>query len=216
MAGIATGLHVLTDPRLSLGRVHPQVARAAIAGGASVIQLREKDASTLRMVEIGQRLRELTREAGVSLIVNDRVDVALAVDADGVHVGQDDMPISLARKLIGERCLGVSARSLEEAVRAEREGADYLGVGPVFPTESKADAAPAMGLEGLRTIVARVSVPVVAIGGIKLENVDEVMAAGAVGVAVISAVVSAPDVEEAARRLNERVRRAAGEARCLR
>ncbi len=205
MVGIASGLHVLTD---SL-----EVARAAISGGASVIQLREKEASTLRMVEVGRHLRELTREAGVALVVNDRVDVALAVDADGLHVGQDDMPAGLARRLVGsDRILGVSATSLEEAVRAEREGADYLGVGPVFPTSSKADAAPAMGLEGLRAITARVSVPVVAIGGVNAESVDAVMAAGAAGVAVISAVVSAPDVEEAARRLSERIRLVGGEA----
>ena len=206
MAGVTYDLYVLTDAGLSRGRSHPQVVRAAIKGGATLIQLREKGATTRALVETGQELRAVTREAGVPLIANDRVDVALAVDADGVHVGQGDMPAALARRLIGpDRMLGVSATCLGEALRGEREGADYLGVGPVFPTGSKADAAPPMGLDGLAAIAARIRIPIVAIGGVGPGNAGAVVGAGADGAAVISAVVGAPDVERAARLLRARV-----------
>ncbi len=200
-------LCVITDAGLSRERSHLEVVRAAIRGGATLVQLREKDASTRAMVELAQELRGLTRKAGVPLIVNDRVDVALAADADGVHVGQDDMPAALARRLIGPNMiLGVSATSFEEALRAEQDGADYLGVGPIFPTSSKADAAPPMGLDGLSAVATRVSIPIVAIGGISLQNVEAVVEAGADGIAIISAVVGAPDVEQAARLLISAVR----------
>jgi len=190
-------------------RSHLEVAREAIAGGASIIQFREKEMSTRKMVEVGLALRALTHEKGVPLIVNDRLDVALAVEADGVHVGQDDMPAILARKLIGpEKILGVSAANLAEALEAEKAGADYLGVGPVFATATKPDAGPAIGLEMLREIIEHVSIPVVAIGGINHRNVADVIRAGADGVAVISAVVAAPDIAEAARRLRERIEEA--------
>ncbi len=200
-------LCVITDAGLSRGRSHLEVVRAAVRGGATLVQLREKNASTRAMVELGQELRGLTRKAGVPLIVNDRVDVALAADADGVHVGQDDMPATLARRIIGPNMiLGVSATSFEEALRAEQDGADYLGVGPIFATGSKADAAPPMGLDGLSAVATRVSIPIVAIGGISLQNVDAVVEAGADGIAIISAVVGAPDVEQAARLLISAVR----------
>lgn len=207
MARMTYDLCVITDAGLSRGRSHLEVVRAAVRGGATLVQLREKNASTRAMVELGQELRGLTRKAGVPLIVNDRVDVALAADADGVHVGQDDMPATLARRIIGPNMiLGVSATSFEEALRAEQDGADYLGVGPIFATGSKADAAPPMGLDGLSAVATRVSIPIVAIGGISLQNVDAVVEAGADGIAIISAVVGAPDVEQAARLLISAVR----------
>ncbi len=199
-------LCVVTDARLSRGRDHVQVAEAAVRGGATMIQLREKEASTRSLVTAGEQLRAMTRGAGVPLIVNDRIDVTLAVDADGVHVGQDDMLAALSRRLIGPgRLLGVSATTLDEALCGEQDGADYLGVGPIFPTGSKADAAPPMGLDGLAAVAAQVRLPVIAIGGISLENVEAVIEAGADGVAVISAVVSAPDIESAARLLRARI-----------
>ncbi len=199
-------LCVITDARLSRGRRQQDVVRAAIRGGATMIQLREKDATTRALVELGHELRAVTREAGVSLIVNDRVDVALALDADGVHVGQDDMPAALARRLIGPSViLGVTATSLEEALRGEQDGADYLGVGPIFPTGSKPGAAPPIGVSGLSNIAVRVRIPIVAIGGVSPENAGSIIEAGADAVAVISAVVSAPDVEQAARCLIDRV-----------
>lgn len=195
-------LCVVTDAGLSRGRGHMDVVSAAIRGGATMIQLREKAATTTSFVELGQELRAVTREAGVPLIVNDRVDVALAVGADGVHVGQDDMPAAMARRLIGSSMiLGISATTLEEALQGERDGAEYLGVGPIFPTGTKPDAGPAMGISGLSAIANRVRIPIVAIGGVGPDNVASMIAAGAAGVAVVSAVVSAPDVEGAARLL---------------
>ncbi|MCS7282230.1 MAG: thiamine phosphate synthase [Anaerolineae bacterium] len=201
-------LYVITDSKLSRGRSHLEVIRAAIAGGATVVQYREKEGTTRRMIEEARALRELTRQAGVLFIVNDRVDIALAVDADGVHVGQDDMPASLARKLMGPgKIVGVSVDNLEQALQAERDGADYVGAGPIFATPTKPDAAPPIGLEGLAEICRGVSIPVIAIGGINAENAGTVIAAGAAGIAVVSAVVAAPDVEAAARRLREIVER---------
>lgn len=196
-------LYVITDAQLARGRSHIEVVRAAIEGDATLVQYRQKEGTTRRLVEEAQALRELTRQAGVPFIVNDRLDVALAVEADGVHVGQEDMPARLARMLMGGRIVGVSATNLQEALQAEQDGADYLGVGPVFATPTKPDAAPPMGLEGLAEVCRAVSIPVVAIGGINEQNAAEVIAAGADGVAVVSAVVAASDVAAAARRLRE-------------
>lgn len=195
-------LYVVTDAGLSRGRSHLAVIEAAIAGGATVVQYREKAASTRQMIAEALALRELTRRAGVPLIVNDRLDVALAIDADGVHVGQDDMPAAVARRLIGpDKLLGVSAANLAEAMQAVQDGADYLGVGPVFATPTKPDAAPPIGMEGLREICRHVPLPVVAIGGINAANAAAAIAAGAQGIAVVSAVVAAEDVVAAARQL---------------
>ncbi len=197
-------LYVITDAKLSRGRSHLEVLRAAIAGGATVVQYREKEGTTRQMIEEARALRELTRQAGIPFIVNDRVDIALAVDADGVHVGQDDMPAPVARRLLGPgKTVGVSVDNLEQALQAEQDGADYVGAGPIFATLTKPDAAPPIGPEGLAEICRRVSIPVVAIGGINEENAAAVIAAGAAGVAVVSAVVAAPDVEATARRLRE-------------
>ncbi len=194
-------LYVITDAGLARGRSHQEVIEATILGGATIVQYRAKDVSTRQMVTEAQVLRELTRRAGVPFIVNDRVDVALAVDADGVHIGQDDMPVALARKLIGDRLLGVSAHSLSEAVQAVQDGADYLGVGPVFATPTKPDAAPPIGIDGLTTIRRQISIPIVAIGGINQTNAAEVIRTGVEGIAVVSAVVAAEDVAAAARQL---------------
>ncbi|TMD01412.1 MAG: thiamine phosphate synthase [Chloroflexi bacterium] len=195
-------LHVLTDREWSRGRDMLTVAAAALDGGATVIQLRDKIASTRVLIEEGLALRALTRERGALLIVNDRVDVALAVEADGAHVGQDDMPAGLARQLLGpDRILGVSAANMEEAEEATAGGADYLGVGPIFPSLGKADAGPATGGELLTELARRYTTPLVAIGGITAENATEVVRAGACGVAVITAVVYAEDITAASRQL---------------
>jgi thiamine-phosphate pyrophosphorylase len=203
-------LYVPTDAKRSRGRPHVEVARDAIAGGADVVQLREKEAAGRAFLEAAQEIRRLTREANVPFIVNDRVDVALAVDADGVHVGQDDLPAAVARRLIGnERLVGVSARSMEEAQRAERDGADYIGFGPIYEARgTKPDTIDPLGLERLREVCRTSTVPVIAIGGINDGNVEEVIAAGADGVAVISGVVSAMDVVEVTRRLKSLIRKA--------
>lgn len=201
-------LHVLTDRALSRGRTDPEVAAAALAGGATVVQLRGKTLSGAELVRTGRQLRDLTRVHGGLLIVNDRVDVALAVDADGAHVGQDDLLARDARRLLGsDRLLGVSARSVEEAVRAQRDGADYIGFGPVFSTTTKEDAGAPSGLDELRRACRAVAVPVVAIGGITPDNARLVRATGAAGVAVISAVVGAPDIAAATRTLRRAIGR---------
>jgi thiamine-phosphate pyrophosphorylase len=203
-------LYLVTDADLSRGRGHAFIVGAAIRGGVSIVQYREKNASTRRMVEEAKELCRLCRAAGIPFIVNDRIDVALAVDADGVHVGQDDMPAALARRLVGKRkILGVSAGSIEEARGAVVDGADYIGASPVFSTPTKPDAPPPLGIEGLRAMARAVSVPVVAIGGINAGNAMAMRDAGAAGVAVVSAIVAAEDVEAAARGLRaivERVR----------
>jgi thiamine-phosphate pyrophosphorylase len=200
-------LHVLTDREWSRGRPLLDVAAAALDGGATVIQLRDKAAATRALVEEGLALRELTRARGALLIVNDRVDVALAVDADGAHVGQNDMPAALARRLLGhDRILGVSAANAAEADAAVAAGADYLGVGPIYPTRGKADAGAPVGAGLLRELAVRGSTPLVAIGGITAANAAEVVRAGACGVAVITAVVNAEDVAAAARALVDAAR----------
>ncbi len=207
-------LHVLTDRMTSRGRSHLEVAEAAIAGGADVLQLRDKDASSGLLYEEALRLRELTRGAKVPFIVNDRLDIALAVDADGVHVGQSDLPASVARKIMGPRkILGVSVATVEEALRAEKDGADYLGVGPVFEARgTKPDTCEPLGVDRIARIRSRCLLPIVAIGGINAENAGKVREAGADGAAVISAIVSAADISQATRRL-KRILEEAGQGK---
>ena len=184
-------LYVITDRRLK-----PEVesVREALEGGATSIQLRIKNAPTREMIEIGRKIRELTKEYDVLYFVDDRLDVALATDADGVQLGPEDMPISLAREIAPNLIIGASVYSLEEALKAEKEGADYLGAGSVFPTPTKRDAK-VIGLEGLKRIVDSVKIPVVAIGGINHENVREVLNTGVDGIAIISAIMGADDVK---------------------
>jgi len=187
---------------------HVDLTRLAIAGGADTIQLRQKTGSTREMIDVAREMKRVCAAAGVAFVVNDRVDVALAADADGVHLGQDDFPIPLARALMGgDRIVGGSASTLEEAIKCYSEGADYVGCGPVYPTTSKHDAGPAGGLSLLREVMARTSIPVIAIGGITAENAFEVMASGIHGIAVISAVCCQLDPEEATRRLRRAMER---------
>lgn len=195
-------VYVITDRRVAGERDLLAVMQAAIEGGATVVQLRDKHATTRKLLEFGGALQRLTRSAGIPLIINDRVDVALALDADGVHLGDDDMPPELARRLLGpDRLLGVSADSVEGAQRAEQAGADYLGVGDIFGTSTKPDAGEPIGLEKLAVIAKSVKIPVVGIGGVTLTNAPAVIRAGAAGVAVISAVLGAADPAAAARAL---------------
>ncbi len=199
-------LYVITDTTLSGGRSHEEIARLAIEGGADVIQLRDKTCSTRRLVREGKRVREVTLRTGTPFIINDRLDVAIACGADGVHLGYDDLPVSSARAIVPQGfIIGVSVGSADEAIQAVKEGADYLAASPVFPTAQKAEAVIHCGLEGIRHIRAAVSVPLVAIGGIGRGNICDVIGAGADGVAVISAVVGQPDIRSAARALKERI-----------
>ncbi|HBS58509.1 MAG TPA: thiamine phosphate synthase [Firmicutes bacterium] len=201
------GLYVITGDCWSRGRPLTEVVAQALAGGAKLIQLREKELPVRSLVAAGRRIRELTRAAGVPFIVNDRVDIALAVEADGVHIGQADLPLEAVRRMLGgQKAIGVSVHTLEEAREAEREGADYLGVGPVFATGTKADAQAPVGLALLRELKQAVRIPCVAIGGIKQDNIAEVIRTGADGAAVITAVVGAEDVRAAADRLAKLIR----------
>jgi thiamine-phosphate pyrophosphorylase len=175
----------------------------AIAGGVTLVQLREKGLSSLEFFTLALKFRNLTRKYGLPLIINDRLDIALAAGADGVHLGQSDLPVREARRVGGkDLIIGASAHNPEEARRAAAEGADYLGAGAVFPTESKRDIQALIGLEGLAAICAAVRIPVVGIGGIGPSNARGVMEAGAAGAAVISAILSRPCPRAAAMELD--------------
>lgn len=204
-------LHVLTDQVLQTRFSHLELARLAIQGGAEVIQFRQKTGSTRQLIETASAMRRLCQQMGAILIVNDRVDVALAAQAHGVHLGQDDFPLPLARDLLGPGAiLGGSASSLEEARQCLAQGADYLGFGPVFATTSKDDAGPAGGLALLARVVQEIPLPVVAIGGIGPLNAPQVMATGAHGLAVISAVCCQDDPRAATQALIQAMASPAG------
>ena len=199
-------LYLVTDRALSLGRSTVEVVRAAIRGGVSCVQLREKGCSTREFMDEARLLKALLAGTGVPLFINDRLDVALAVGADGVHLGQNDLAIADARRLVGNRMIiGISAESVADAVRAEAEGADYVGASPVFTTPTKTDTASPLGLDGLRAIRRAVRLPLVAIGGIDADNAAQVLRAGADGLAVVSAIVSAPCPRTAAAVLRQRI-----------
>ncbi len=192
-------VYFITDSRF--GR-HEELAEKALKGGVRTIQLREKSMPAKEIYEIARKLRRLTNDYDALLIINDRLDIAMAVDADGVHVGQSDLPAEAIRRYFNG-IVGVSAHTVEEALKAEIH-ADYLGVGPVFKTTTKEDAKEPIGLEGLRQIVQCVKTPVVGIGGINLENAPQVLECGVAGLAVVSAI-AAKNVEVAARELVELV-----------
>jgi thiamine-phosphate diphosphorylase len=199
-------LYVLTDRGLSRGRSEHEVVKAAIAGGATAIQLRWKSGSLREALDVGRDLKAICAESDVLFVVNDRIDLALALDADCVHLGDEDLPLEAARRLVGEHMLiGYSPPTLEEAIEAERLGADYLGVGPVYGTTTKSDAGEAIGVERIAAVARAVSIPIVGIGGISAMNAAPVVEAGAAGVAVISSVVAAADVASAARDLRTAV-----------
>jgi thiamine-phosphate pyrophosphorylase len=203
-------LYIITDQKLAANRSVVQIIKSVILGGVTIIQYREKTADTGVMIKQAQALHEITRKAKIPLIINDRIDVALAIDADGVHVGQKDMPAIKVRKMIGKNMiLGVSANTVNEAIQAERDGADYIGAGPVFITLTKPDADPDIGLQGLKEIKEAVSIPVVAIGGINVKNAEDVLKI-ADGIAVISAVMGAKNPRKVAEELSIIVKRHKG------
>jgi thiamine-phosphate pyrophosphorylase len=195
-------LHVLTDPVLSRGRSHLEIAQAALAGGADIIQVRDKTLEADALAEKAVALLFVVRQAGKLLVVNDSLSVARRIDADGLHLGPQDVPLAAARALWPHpKLLGGSARAVARARQLAAEGADYLGVGPVYGTASKPDAPGAIGLDRLARIAAAVDVPVIGIGGIEAANAAAVIQAGAAGVAVLSAVVAAEDVLRATREI---------------
>jgi thiamine-phosphate pyrophosphorylase len=202
-------VYLVTDPVLSGARPLEEIVAQAIAGGATMVQLRDPHAKGRALAETGRRLLAATRAHGVPLIVNDRADVAFAIGADGVHLGQSDIDATDARRMLGpDAIIGVSiANSAElEASRHALSSIDYLGVGPVFATGTKPDAGEAIGLEGISWMRRAVDLPLVAIGGIKAENTGDVIAAGCDGVAVVSAIVAAADPAAATRRIGEAVK----------
>ena len=206
VSAIDYSLYLVTDRSLSRGRATAEIVRAAVAGGVTCVQLREKSCGTREFIEEARALVAVLRDTGVPLIVNDRVDVALAAGANGVHLGQRDMALADARRLGPPGwIIGISAESVEDAIRAEREGADYIGVSPVFATPTKTDTAPPLGLEGLRAIRAAVKIPLVAIGGIQMANARDVIRAGADGLAVVSAIASADSPQAAAAALRREI-----------
>lgn len=200
-------LYLLTHPLQDL----VERVRQAVLGGVTMIQYRDKVSGDRDFLRTGRLVREFAREAGVAFIVNDRIDLALVLDADGVHIGQEDMDAASARALIGpERILGISAGTVQQALEAVAAGADYLGVGDVFGTATKHKKEGPIGLEGLRAVSAAVSIPVTAIGGVTLENAPGAICAGAEGISVISAILFAPDSRKAAEDLKRSVLRAKG------
>lgn len=202
-------LYLVTDRALSKGRTTFEIVQAAVKGGVTCVQLREKQCDTKEFIEEALLIRDFLQSKKIPLIINDRLDVAQAVGADGVHLGQSDMPFSMAKKIVRDSMLiGISAESLADAIQAEKEGADYIGVSPVYQTPTKTDTAPPLGLEGVQKIRESVRIPLVGIGGLNPSNAREVIQNGADGIAVVSAIVSADDPETAARSLKDIIKTA--------
>lgn len=198
----ALKLYLVTDRPLSLGRPIEEIVMEAVAGGVTMVQLREKEAPTGEFVALAKSLKALLAPLGVPLIINDRVDVALAADADGVHIGQSDMSYEDARRLLGgDKIIGLSVENFDDLAVANTLDVDYVGISPVYGTPTKSDTAEPFGLEGLRKAVAMSVHPTVAIGGMNASTIGEVMAAGTDGVAVVSAICSAPSPRKAAQEL---------------
>lgn len=198
-------LYLVTDRDLAHGRPLVEVIAQAVEGGVNMVQIREKALSTRSFIEEALAIKEYLKPRGIPLIINDRVDVALAIEADGVHIGQTDMPYPLARKLLGPQAIiGLSVETYEEVLQAETLDVDYLGIGPVFPTSTKTDHKGFhWGTEGLRWAREHSRHRLVAIGGINETNALEVARTGVDGIAVVSAIVSAPDPKETSRRLRQ-------------
>lgn len=199
-------LYLVADAEFAAGRDLVPIIEAAVRGGVTVVQIRAKDLPFGDFLELGRRAAAVLKKKHVPLLINDRVDIALACGASGVHLGQDDMPLALARRVLAKgTVIGISVRTPEEALEAERQGADYVGAGPVYTTLTKTSDLPVIGLEGVRRIKSNIHIPVVAIGGITDENARAVREAGADAIAVISAILGAEDVERAARRLKRSI-----------
>ncbi len=196
-------LYLVTDRRWLGEKGLPEAVEEAIRGGVTIVQLREKEISSKEYLEIAKKVKEVTDRHGIPLIINDRIDIAFACDAAGVHLGPDDLPVPIARKILGEKkIIGASAGSLEEAFMLEAQGADYLGVGAVFPTATKTDVG-RITLEELAGIKAAAKIPVVAIGGINSENAAAAVKTGVDGAAIVSAIMAQKDIQEATRNLFE-------------
>lgn len=194
-------LYLVTDKRNKTDNEFLEIIEEAIKGGTTVVQIREKEGETLDFYNLALKVKEITSKYNVPLIVNDRIDVALAIKSEGVHIGQTDMPADVARSLIGdEMILGVSASTVEEARKAEKNGADYIGTGAVFPTATK-DDAPSITKDDLKEVTGSINIPTVAIGGITLENANELAGTGIAGISVVSAIMNSKDPKIASENL---------------
>lgn len=201
---LISGLYLITDRKIS-GIDHEDMAVMALKGGVRTLQLREKEMTENELLRVALKLREETRRWGARLIINDNVHIARDSDADGVHLGQEDLPIEAARKILGSaKIIGVSTHNITEAVEAQSRGADYIGLGPIFQTETK-NTQPPLGTELIREVKRKVSIPVVAIGGINLDNLLEVIEAGADAVAVLSAIARSKNITEEVKRFIEKI-----------
>ena len=202
-------LYLVTDRKLSLGRSNSEVVERALKSGVTMVQYREKELPFREMLIEASRLKYITHKYNKTFIVNDRVDLALAVDADGVHLGQDDMPVAIARRLLPpDKIIGCSVRNLNEALLAMAEGADYIALSGVLPTPTKPDTGGAIPTNVIIEITKNIPIPIVAIGGIKPENAHKFIELGADGVAVVSAIVSAKNIEAATEKLFNAVKNA--------
>jgi len=199
-------LYLCADSAFFEGRTLRHILEEAIAGGVTMVQIREKNTSSREFYDITCAALDITKAHKIPLVVNDRLDIALASGADGLHIGQSDLPLKAVREIAGGKLfIGISAGTVEEALAAEKDGADYLGTGAVFPTGSKADAGDAIGLQQLAKICAAVRIPVIGIGGISLQNAAAVMKTGAAGIAVISAILSQKDIKAATETLKTEI-----------
>ncbi|OFX74980.1 MAG: thiamine-phosphate diphosphorylase, partial [Bacteroidetes bacterium GWC1_47_7] len=195
-------LYLVTDRSLSGGRELEYIVGEAVSGGVTMVQLREKHCSSREFYRLAVQLKRCLAPWRVPLIINDRLDIALACDADGLHLGQSDLPCGIARKILGKnKIIGLSVENVMDVTEANREEVDYIGISPVFSTPTKIDTAPELGLEGIREIASMARCPSVAIGGINIRNAQSVLAAGADGISVVSAIMSAPDPRLAASEL---------------
>jgi thiamine-phosphate pyrophosphorylase len=199
-------IYPVTCERLSQGRSNLEVLRAVIQGGSKIIQLREKNYSKRDLYYLALKFREITTRAGVLLIINDHLDIALAVDADGVHLGQEDLPVQAARRLASELLIGASSHSLEQALQAEKDGADYINIGPIFSTKTKEGVESVLGPETIAKISPLIRVPFTVMGGINEENIDQVLAYGARRVAMVTAITKAADITAKVKSLKEKIR----------
>ncbi len=207
MKSFDLSLYLVTDRDLSLGRPLEFIVEEAVKGGVTMVQLREKHCSSKEFYQLGIRLKKLLKPYNVPLIINDRLDIALAIDADGLHIGQSDLPWDVARRLLGnDKILGLSVESMEQAEESRNFDIDYIGISPVFATPTKTDTFTPFGLEGVKAVSVIANHPNVAIGGISLENAAQVMAHGANGVAVVSAISSAENPKLAAELLKNKIK----------
>ena len=198
-------LYLVTDRDVLGPRDLVKAVEEAIKGGTTIVQLREKNCSSLDFYQLAMQVKEVTSKYNVPLVINDRLDIALAIKADGLHIGQEDLPLSVAKKIVGEEMIiGVSARTIEEALLAQEQGADYVGIGSMYPTSTKLDAKP-VTIEDLHLIREAVTIPIVGIGGINEENVAELMETKIDGVAVVSAILGKEDIKEAAEDLMRKI-----------